>query len=483
MVYDHELDCAGLTVEMLMKVKTVAIIVIAATIAGVLQPRAASHAIFSATPLMDMGQQTYLGFTGGLYENGTDQVPADHATAGQTQATLVRPLDTNGNASPSGKIVLLSVGMSNTTDEFCSAGGAPPCDSFTFMGQAAASPNVNHTTLAIANGAAGGQAASTWGAPTLANYDRVRDHVLAPAGLTEKQVQVVWVKQADPGPTVSLPSSSADAYALETYLGGIMRALKTRYPNVRLVFLSSRIYGGYATTTLNPEPYAYESGFAVKWLIQAQIDQMRNGGTVVDSHAGDLNYNTVAPWIAWGPYLWAAGSTSRSDGLVWQQSDFGSDGTHPATSGRTKVGTMLLNFFLTSAFTQSWFAAQGSPAVGGIAELPSIQPPQPVASVDGTGDDLTRYLAGAGAAFLLLALAGAGWWAAKTLLTRTTSASSPFGGLRESVRDFDDEGSGPACECLLKTSCVLVMEWPLPDVGSDELRNRYQYLGVRIVAA
>jgi hypothetical protein len=196
--------------------------------------------------------------------------------------------------SPTGKIVLLSVGMSNTTDEFCS-GGSATCDSFTFMGQAAANAGVNHTTLAIANGAAGDRAASTWDAPTLPNYDRVRDQVLAPAGLSEKQVQVVWVKEADPGPTVSLPSSSADAYALETYLGDIMRALKTRYPNVHLVFLSSRIYGGYATTTLNPEPYAYESGFAVKWLIQAQIDQMRNSGTVVDTHAGDLNDNTVGP--------------------------------------------------------------------------------------------------------------------------------------------------------------------------------------------
>lgn len=308
---------------------------------------------------MDMGSQTYLGFEGGLYEGASNSVPADHATVGTAREASVQALDTSGNPSSNGRIVLLSVGMSNTTQEYCSANSAPPCDSWTFSGQAAADARVNHTSLAIVNGAAGGQDARTWDSPTDTNYDRVRDTRLAPLGLTEAQVQVVWVKEADANPTASLPSSSADAYNLETSLGGIMRALRTRYPNVRQVFLSSRIYAGYATGTLNPEPYAYESGFAVKWLVQAQIDQMRNGGSVVDTRAGDLNYTTVAPWVAWGPYLWADGLTPRSDGLIWQRSDLASDGTHPAQSGEQKVGTMLLDFFVDSPFTSCWFLVDG----------------------------------------------------------------------------------------------------------------------------
>lgn len=65
--------------------------------------------------------------------------------------------------------------------------------------------------------------------------------------------------QAEADLTTALPSRSADAYTLETELGEILRALKIRYPSLREVFLSSRTYGGYAATILNPEPYAYES--------------------------------------------------------------------------------------------------------------------------------------------------------------------------------------------------------------------------------
>ena len=167
---------------------------------------------------------------------------------------------------------------------------------------------------------------------------------------------MIWLKQADAGPTSSLPSSQADAYTLESRLGNILRAIKVRYPNIGQVFLSSRIYAGYASTTLNPEPYAYESGFSVKWLVQAQ---MATQGTPPDHVAGDLNYTTVAPWIAWAAYLWADGTIPRSDGLTWVCSDFQTDGTHPSTSGDHKVGAMLLAFFLHSPLTQSWFVAVG----------------------------------------------------------------------------------------------------------------------------
>lgn len=335
--------------------KRLFLMVLAATAASMSGARHAAAA-FSATPLNDMGAATYLGFAGGLYPGG-NLVPAAHGAAGAVRAAAVTPLDTNGNPSAGGKIVMVSIGMSNTTQEFCSQSNPAPCNSWSFVGQSAADAAVNHTTLVLVNGAQGGKSASFWVSPGLPDYDRVRDTDLAPAGLTEKQVQIGWVKVANPGPTVSLPSASSDAYTLETQMGQIVRAMKTRYPNLKLIYFSSRIYAGYATTALNPEPYAYESGFAVKWIVQAQIDQMANGGTIVDSRAGDLNYDAGAPWIGWGPYLWANGTTPRSDGLTWQPGDLQSDGTHPSQSGQTKVGGLLLAFFKSDPTSRPWFLA------------------------------------------------------------------------------------------------------------------------------
>src|SRR5690242_1209368 len=89
-------------------------------------------------PLTELGTRTYLGLPGGLYPAGANVPPDAHAAAGLDRARRVQPLDPQGRPSVAGKVVLLSIGMSNTTQEFCSAGGAPPCDAWTFVGQAAA---------------------------------------------------------------------------------------------------------------------------------------------------------------------------------------------------------------------------------------------------------------------------------------------------------------------------------------------------------
>ncbi|HEX8674572.1 MAG TPA: hypothetical protein VF710_21915 [Longimicrobium sp.] len=122
------------------------------------------------------------------------------------------------------------------------------------------------------------------------------------------------------------------------------------------MFISSRIYAGYATTALNPEPYAYESGFAVKWLIQDQIDQARTG--TPSARSGDL---AAAPWLAWGPYLWARGAQPNAAGLAWLPTDYAADGTHPARTGEEKVGALLLDFFKSSPFTRCWFVSDAGP--------------------------------------------------------------------------------------------------------------------------
>ncbi|PYX43593.1 MAG: hypothetical protein DMG79_22050, partial [Acidobacteria bacterium] len=274
------------------------------------------------------------------------------------------------------------IGMSNATAEFSD-----------FAGTAATSSLVNHKTLAMEDGALGAATACYWtvaqgqtgatcpdaqGVLLDNQYDRVRDTVLAtattapsaPTGcggppnttpcLTEKQVQVLWIKNVanerllcDTTVSGCVNNTSTEAILYESQVAQTIRAAKSRYPNLKQVFLSTRIYAGYATDGLNPEPYAYEYGYSAKWLIEAQIIQERNG--TIDPVAGNMSYTSgTAAWTLWGTYLWADGTIARSDGTTWQPGDFQSDGTHPDNKGKLKVVNLLMGFFTTSPYTP-WF--------------------------------------------------------------------------------------------------------------------------------
>ncbi|MEX2110266.1 MAG: hypothetical protein WD802_06665 [Gemmatimonadaceae bacterium] len=305
---------------------------------------------------MDLAARTYFGYVGGLYQGGLNQPPPFHDSAVRARRNRIRPLDVNGDEHPFGKYVLLSIGLSNTTQEWCSPSGAPPCTSWSLMGRAATDLAVNRTSLVIVNGAQDGQDVATWTSPTSPNYERIRTARLNPLGLSENQVQAAWVKLSAARPVAGLPSDTADAHIFLTGLGQVLRTLKIRYPNLELVFLSSRTYGGYATIDLSPEPFAYQEGFAVKWAIVSQMGEVR--GTAANPRAGTLDYiKKAAPILVWGPYLWADGATPRSDGLRWLRSDFEEDGIQPSQTGETKVATILLEFFKNSPYTRCWFVA------------------------------------------------------------------------------------------------------------------------------
>ena len=381
-------------------------------------------------PLTELGTGLYLGlFQGGLYPGGVNSPPADHQAEGLARAAAIEPLDSAGEPDSNGKIAMVSVGMCNTSLEFCGA-DVPPCAaSYSFMGQALADARVDKERLVLVNGAAGGQDTSEWDETDDPVYDRVRDGRLAAQGLTERQVQVAWLKLANAQPSGTLPSADADAFRMLDGLGDVVRTLRVRYPNLQIVYLSSRIYAGYATTMLNPEPYAYESGFAVRRLIAAQIEQSRSG--TIDPRAGDLDYGTVAPWLAWGPYLWADGLTPRAgDGLTWSCSDFSDDGTHPAEAARQKVGKALLDFLLAEPTAAPWFLADGA---GG-----ACQPSEAALCLtEGRFRVEAEWTAGAGApapgyAVPLRDDTGAFWFFDEEnleLMVKVLDACVPFGGI------------------------------------------------------
>ena len=296
------------------------------------------------TPLDEL-VGTYNGYAGGLYPGGSNLPPSSHDSAGKAIALQFVPLDSFGVAnSVSGKWVLLSIGMSNATQEFSR-----------FVTNTNSDTSL-HPYLKIVDGAQGGQTAARIKYDTAIFWSVILSR-LATRGLSAKQVQAVWIKEANGGPSGGFPLATT---ILKNDLIEVIRIAKSKFPNLRQAFLSSRIYAGYASTNLNPEPYAYEGGFAMRWVIETQLNGNDSLNYIPDS--GVVN----SPWLAWGPYLWGDGVIPRqSDSLIWLCTDFQSDGTHPSSSGQQKVAGLLEKFFKSSIYTKPWFLkSSGSCCIG-----------------------------------------------------------------------------------------------------------------------
>ncbi len=296
-------------------------------------------------PLTDLGTNLYNNAeSGGLYANGVNTDDPGHDSFGQGLAAGIQPLDSDGNPSTTGKYALLGIGLSITQQSLTQ-----------FVSMANADPSKN-PNLVVVNGATGGATARDL--TTLTNnafWEVVTNDYLPNAGVTPNQVVAVFFMDLDGGPNGVFPK---DMNLLQSQYESIMRNLVTLFPNVKMTYLSSVYYMGYSgglPMKLDPEPWAYEAGFAVKNSIQDQINGV--GNLNFDPSAGTV----VAPWMAWGPYLWANGMSPRSDGLVWTCQDVQGDGTHPSIpAGRIKVSTQLLNFLKTDDTAAPWFLAPGA---------------------------------------------------------------------------------------------------------------------------
>lgn len=294
-------------------------------------------------PITDLGTGLYLGSEGGLYPGGSNLRPASHSADGVAIAQGIRPLDANGNPDPNGKYALLSIGNSVAFDDFAQ-----------FMVEANADP-MKDPHLVFVPGAQPRAGASDFAVSQSPFWSEIRNYFLPQSGVTANQVVAAWVMDVIGEPTGTFPS---DMTSLQADLERIAGNLHTFFPNLKLAYFTSRYYGGYSYGLRDPadtEPYAYESGFAVKWAIADQLNGL-----------AALNYNPTrgpvrAPWMSWAHYDWANGLLARKDGLVWTCQDQQSDGIHPSNpAGRTKDTNLMLNFFKTDATTVPWFLAHGA---------------------------------------------------------------------------------------------------------------------------
>lgn len=306
------------------------------TLALLLMGVASAHSQTCPTclPLDHVGGAPHRGFALGLYGAGTNLPTASHQVLAQAAAARVLPRDASGAPSADGLIGFLSIGMSNTNQEFAA---------FERLEDIRAGRNPR---LVVVDGAVGGQSADVIMNPLASYWTTVASRIAA-AGLDPDQVQVVWLKQADGAvPDTSFP---AHAETLSAHLHRVVRDLRDRFPRLELCYLSSRIYGGYSGGAARSEPLSLENGFSVRWLIEQQMagDPLLNA----DPNAGPVE----APVLLWGPYLWANGTTPRaSDGLVWERADLEGDGVHPSPSGEAKVAALLQSFLAAAPTAASW---------------------------------------------------------------------------------------------------------------------------------
>lgn len=286
-------------------------------------------------PLTDMSaEDLYEGENGGLYGGGQNTPPASLAQAARAALARIRPLDASGQPAADGRQVLVSISMSNATQEF------------SFFKTIADPDPRKSEHLTIVDCAQGGQAMAEWvpaeGRPWEEAMRRLKQ-----AGVSPAQVQIAWVKLANKSPK---GSKEDHLMKLEADTALVLQNARMRFPNLRIVYLSSRIWAGNATGALNPEPYAYETAFAVRNLILKQLKQINVPG------------GERTPVLLWGPYLWAEGEKGRAlDDLKWTPEDFAEDGVHPSPQGRAKVANLLLEFFATNPLAKTWFAKPALP--------------------------------------------------------------------------------------------------------------------------
>jgi len=266
-------------------------------------------------PLIDMtAGETYYGFTGGLYSNGSNTMP------------LVLKQRYEAVKNILGKNIFISIGMSNTNYKF---------GKFIELYQ-------SQSKAIMINCAIPGKAAESWSNSNNVVWTKTVSRVQKRGTIDD--VQTAWIELADrvfePYPVDPIPYITT----LKNRIKSTITILKQKFPKIKIVYLSSRTYGGYAVGgSTNPEPFAYASGLACQQAILELIN------------------DTNLPVVVWGVYFWADGLNPRSDGLIWNREDFGDDGMHPSGSppfptgfGTTKCAGLMYDFFKLEPWFSKW---------------------------------------------------------------------------------------------------------------------------------
>ncbi|MCB8940830.1 MAG: hypothetical protein H6655_20695 [Ardenticatenaceae bacterium] len=258
-----------------------------------------------AIPMPELGAGFYRDEQGGLYPSGLNTPPTSYLNELNTMANQLAQEE---------ELVVLGLGMSMMQNAM---------SGFTPFTNAA---DIN-TALTVINGAIGSNQ-QRWQNPNSPVWNRGLEQ-LAAADLGPGDVDVILYHNAWSGPSLPFPEHPEmvkDSFAIT------MDIIAQLYPNVQIIYLNSRHYGGWNPNSKAPEPWAYEEGWAVKWLIEERIN-------------GEID----TPLLAWMAYQWDS---------TWPESYFVADGLHLSNEGKAASGALWDAHFRTSSYIAPWYLGQ-----------------------------------------------------------------------------------------------------------------------------
>lgn len=294
---------------------------------------------YGLIPLPDLSNQSYRGYSGGLYPNGTNQKPSSHFNDLQLQVNSLTTLDSSGMVSAQGKLVMIGVGASNPRTEFNR-----------LIAYADTFKQIN-PSLKLINTCIGGQGIQKINTIN-DNYWNSAYQALKDSGLNYKQVQLAWVEiDNTANPDTSFPGAPLD---LVSEYKALFEVLLIKFPNLKICYISARAYSGFAVPMQGGVgkgllyPRDYLSGWANKFFIENEIT-----GQPGFIYKGA---NRTIPMVTWGSYHWSDGGAPRLDGFALEcDSDVGGDGLHLTEKGEWKIGLQMFNFFRNDALAKQWF--------------------------------------------------------------------------------------------------------------------------------
>jgi hypothetical protein len=205
--------------------------------------------------------------------------------------------------------VLLSIGMSNTTQLFSKLDPAV-------------------TRLTLVDGAQGGCVARKFAQATHTCWSGVTS-ALSAKGKTASDVSVVWIMAVNPART----SQSVSSYVsgLSKDLNNVVKNVRTKYGTDTLILMSGLHHEVYAPkSSIQPEPHAWESSNIVNSIVAANSD------------------------VDWGPYLWNPAPQARADGMnITCAMASGTGGVHLTSGGSQYAASWFETWFSTNPIGQA----------------------------------------------------------------------------------------------------------------------------------